>query len=152
MSNYIFKASGKARHFTITGGLVEGYDIPMWNRHIHSLYDVTKAHHAWQQHTGTVQELAITQTMLSYGSVKADGVVMAGEEPGFIASGAINVLYSADLSDDAALARITDLACWLARALHQERIYFSWDGTDYILDRADDHKQPATHQVGGDRL
>ena len=147
-SRYGIKAIGLARHFMITGGLVEGYDIAPWNRRSRSLYDVIVAHHAWQQHTGTVQELALRQVTLSYGAVNATGAVTAAEEPGFIASGAINVLYNPDLSDADALERVIDLACWLADALHQERIYVCWDGVDYILDRNHDKEQSAADQAG----
>lgn len=144
MSNfyYSYLASGPARSFAITGGLLEGYDRD--HGYIHPIEDVIAAHATWQVKMGVIQELAIRPTTICYGSFDHNNEVIPASEPGFVASGGINVLYNNRVTDEEAFIRISDLAAWIADQLKQTRIYLTWAGRDYILERQSTHEPFAT--------
>lgn len=142
LHNYFELAAGVSRPYTITGGLLEGYD--RITGRVHPLHDVIKAHHAWQAEKRVILEMAAREITLSYGSLKPDGV-WSCQEPGFIASGSINVLYDSHLTEGEALDRVLSLATYLAKALNQVRIYVVYGGRDYILQRDSENPDAEFH-------
>lgn len=131
--SYSILAAERGRHFEITGGLVEGYDN--LNQY-HSLDEVYEAHASWQKARNIIQGVRVMYVKILYGW-RENAELEWAEEPGFLISGGINILYDTDLSDDDALARILDLAEWMGAALGQTRMYVTFDERDYILERTE---------------
>lgn len=128
---YNVVASGPERRFEITGGLQEGYG---GLGTLHTLENVVAAHHEWQRTVGIILGCTVAACTVSYGWPEGD-TVHGASEPGFILSGALNVQYTTNVADSTALHHLSNLAACLAEHLAQERMYFSFRGQAYILER-----------------
>jgi len=79
---YKIVTSGKARPFTITGGLRVGYGS---DAKTYEMSDVFAAHHEWQKTSGNLLGLMVSPADPSYGWPEDDGIVCASE-PGLDAA------------------------------------------------------------------
>lgn len=138
MKAYRIAARGAARHFTINGGLQEGYGP---SGKLHTMEEVIEAHHDWQSERRQPFGVLISQSDPSYGWPTDDGGFHSAVEPGFKVEGGINVFYDANLTDEEALERILSLAEFIATRLGQTRVYVSYKGEDIII-QAPDKKTP----------
>lgn len=138
MKAYKIAARGKARHFTINGGLQEGYGP---TGKLHTMEEVSQAHHDWQSERRQPFGVLISQSDPSYGWPTDDGAIYSAVEPGWKVEGGINVFYDAHLTDEGALERVLSLAEFLATRLGQTRVYVSFMGEDIII-QAPDKKTP----------
>ncbi len=138
MKTYRIAASGPARHFTIYGGLQEGYGP---SGTLHEMEEVIQAHHDWQAERRQSFGVVISKSEPSYGWPTEDGSIRSAVEPGFKVEGGINVFYDANLTDEEALERILSLAEFIATRLGQTRVYVSYKDEDIII-QAPDKKTP----------
>lgn len=131
MSWYETVAKGPERRFEITGGLQEGYEA---YGAVHTLGDVVAAHHEWQRTLHMIIGVTVSACTISYGWPVKDETKCASE-PGFNLSGVMNVQYADKVPDNVASEYLNSLAQLVAERLNQTRVYLSFMGTAYILER-----------------
>lgn len=128
---YDIVASGPERRFEITGGLQEGYDD---RGALHTIQDVDNAHAEYQTLMCLSMGAMIEPTHISYGWPTGQSFRCASEI-GFRVFGVLSVEHWRHTSNEDALDRVKELAELIAMRLGQLRVYFSFLGQAYILER-----------------
>ena len=127
---------GPRRDFKVTVGLREGWDA---EGRVYDVSEAARVARAWMRRRVAAGLPALsgmfTRGEVTYAWPRPDGSAGSDREPVAIFSGEAVPAYLGHLDDAAVEAMLNELAAELGAALGQERLYVSFHGQTWILDR-----------------
>lgn len=126
-------ATDERRSFSVKCGLVPGYDASTKRfkpRHARQILRQWMARRAARQQPFLTGIMTAGRILYAW---EADGRTESRAEHGVTFSGEVSVIYSAEMTDDEAVAVLEDLAEQLGKALGQTRVYLTYRDKAWVI-------------------